>query len=115
VEQLEDEFKGIENIILVSAKERTNLDALRNSLMQRFRTGEIASGDTIVTNARHAAELKQTDEALSRVEQGLATNVTNDFIAGDLRYALHHLGMITGEISNEDLLDTIFSKFCIGK
>ena len=115
VEQLEDEFKGIENIILVSAKERTNLDALRNSLLQRFRTGEIASGDTIVTNARHAAELKQTDEALSRVEQGLATNVTNDFIAGDLRYALHHLGMITGEISNEDLLDTIFSKFCIGK
>jgi tRNA modification GTPase len=115
VDALEDEFKSIPDILLVSAKEGTNLDILRDALLRRFRSGELESGDTIVTNARHIAELKLTDESLERVENGLAGGVTNDFIAGDLRYALHHLGMITGEISNEDLLDTIFSKFCIGK
>ena len=115
VDALEDEFKSIPDILLVSAKEGTNLDILRESLLRRFRSGELESGDTIVTNARHNAELKLTDESLERVENGLAGGVTNDFIAGDLRYALHHIGMITGEISNEDLLDTIFSKFCIGK
>ena len=115
VDALEDEFKSVPDILLVSAKEGTNLDILRESLLRRFRSGELESGDTIVTNARHNAELKLTDESLERVENGLAGGITNDFIAGDLRYALHHLGMITGEISNEDLLDTIFSKFCIGK
>ncbi|WP_428092547.1 hypothetical protein [Candidatus Pollutiaquabacter sp.] len=75
----------------------------------------LQSGDTIVSNARHALALQQTEAALERVLAGLDSGVTHDFIASDLRVALHHLGEITGEISTDDLLDNIFSKFCIGK
>jgi tRNA modification GTPase len=57
----------------------------------------------------------QTRQSLEDVLTGLANHITNDFLALDIRHALHHLGEITGEITNEDLLDNIFSKFCIGK
>lgn len=115
VSELESEFSNVPGVLLLSAKEGINLDVLRTTLLSRFKKGDIGSGDTVVTNARHVAELKKTDEALANVLKGLEAGSTNDFIAGDLRYALHHLGLITGEISNEDLLETIFSKFCIGK
>ncbi|MFM2206138.1 MAG: tRNA modification GTPase trmE [Bacteroidota bacterium] len=113
--QLEEEFRNVPGILLVSAKEGTNLDTLRSNLLERFSSGEFGEGDTVVTSARHAAELRKTEEALGNVLKGLESGVTGDLVAGDLRYALHHLGLITGAISNEDLLDTIFSKFCIGK
>ncbi|MFM2135911.1 MAG: tRNA uridine-5-carboxymethylaminomethyl(34) synthesis GTPase MnmE [Bacteroidota bacterium] len=114
-EELEAEYRSVSNVLLISAKSGTNLDMLRNTLLSRFRSGELDSGDTVVANARHVAELKKTDEALVKVLEGLEKGVSNDFVAGDLRFALHHLGLITGEISNEDLLENIFSKFCIGK
>ena len=70
---------------------------------------------TIVSNSRHYDALYKADEALDAVLTGLSTGVTGDFIAMDIRQALHHLGEITGEISTDDLLDSIFSRFCIGK
>ena len=70
---------------------------------------------TIVTNARHVASLKKLMLALNDVETGLQNDVTGDLLALDIRQALHYLGTITGQITNEDQLDFIFSKFCIGK
>ncbi len=70
---------------------------------------------TLVTNLRHYESLQETRKALNDVAKGIEQSVTNDLLALDIRQALHHLGEITGEITTEDLLENIFSKFCIGK
>jgi len=64
---------------------------------------------------RHYESLQETRKALNDVATGVEQSVSNDLLALDIRQALHHLGEITGEITTEDLLDNIFSKFCIGK
>jgi tRNA modification GTPase len=69
----------------------------------------------MVTNLRHYQNLLQTHEALDRVLNGMHTGITGDFLAMDIRQSLHYLGEITGAITTEDLLENIFSKFCIGK
>ena len=76
---------------------------------------QVSTGGTLVTNLRHFQHLLQTQETLESVLRGLQTGLTGDLIAQDLRYALHDLGEITGQISNDDLLKNIFGKFCIGK
>jgi len=70
---------------------------------------------TLVTNLRHYQSLKETQQALGDVLGGIEKAVSNDLLALDIRTALHHLGEITGEITTDDLLENIFSKFCIGK
>ena len=112
---LEKEFKDIPSILFISAKQKTNLFSITDTLTSLVQTGVLEGKDTVVTNARHANALRKTSEALTRVHEGLLNQVTNDFIAGDLRHALHYLGEITGQISSDDLLENIFSKFCIGK
>ena len=69
----------------------------------------------MVTNLRHYQNLLQTNEALDRVLYSMDNNITGDFLAMDIRQSLHYLGEITGTITTDDLLDNIFSKFCIGK
>jgi tRNA modification GTPase len=104
-----------ENILTISAKDKQNILALENKLYQ-IAVGEgLKKEGTIVTNARHVASLKRLLMALNDIETGLQNEVTGDLLALDIRQALHYLGTITGEITNEDQLDFIFSKFCIGK
>jgi tRNA modification GTPase len=102
-------------IIWISASENKNIEALKNILVKKVKTKEIKSGDTVVTNLRHFQHLSQTNEALNNVLEGLGQSITGDFLAQDIRFALHHLGEITGQITTDDLLANIFSKFCIGK
>ena len=64
---------------------------------------------------RHQQELVNTEHDLQRVITGIDKGISNDLLAMDIRQALHHLGEITGEITTDDLLENIFSKFCIGK
>ncbi len=112
-----DELKQIisnEDPVLISAKSRSHLDELKKRL-KTFIEQTKSTGDVIVTNARHLHSLQQTDEALNRVIEGINMQMSNDLIAQDIRQALFHLGEITGEITTDDLLDNIFSKFCIGK
>jgi tRNA modification GTPase len=115
LQSLENEFKNIPSILFISAKQKTNLFSITEMLTSQVQTGMLEGQNTVVTNVRHADALRKTSEALSRVHEGLSKAVTNDFIAGDLRHALHYLGEITGQISSDDLLANIFSKFCIGK
>jgi len=68
-----------------------------------------------VTNARHANSLKNVNAALNKVLEGLNLNIVTDILALDIRYALEEIGLITGEVTTDDLLTNIFSKFCIGK
>lgn len=109
------EFGEFENMIFISAKERLYIDDLKKHLIKLFDERVVNITETVVTNARHVEALRHTNSALARVMEGLNTNVSGDFLAMDIRQALHHLGLITGEISSDDLLANIFSRFCIGK
>ncbi len=101
--------------ILISAKEKQGLEALKAELLRKIDAESFHSQNTIVTNIRHYESLVQTQESLESVLQGLHTGITGDFLAMDIRHALHYLGEITGTITTDDLLGNIFSKFCIGK
>lgn len=103
------------DFIFISAANQTNIEALKEAILSRFQINTVKTGDVMVTNLRHYHNLRQTDEALERVLTGLEENITGDFLAMDIRQALHYLGEITGAITTEDLLANIFSKFCIGK
>jgi tRNA modification GTPase len=77
--------------------------------------GVVQTENTVVTNARHFEALQQVAAALNEILNGMNSRVPGDLLSLDIRRCLHYLGEITGEITNEDRLDYIFSKFCIGK
>lgn len=103
------------SFIFISASQKTNLDLLKEKILSAFHIRQVKQGDVVVTNLRHFEQLKNTHESLDRVLAGMANGITGDFLAMDIRQALHHLGEITGTITTDDLLANIFSKFCIGK
>ena len=109
------EFISEENIIPVSAMNAMNIELLKERLTGLIIDGEIDPNAQIISNSRHHQALKKVDESLQAVEDGFEQGVTSDFIAMDMRQALHWLGEITGEITTDDLLGNIFSRFCIGK
>lgn len=106
---------AIPDLIAISAKNRSGLNDLETALLNVVGLDQVSTNGTLVTNLRHYQQLLQTQETLEGVLNALKTGLTGDLIAQDLRYALHHLGEITGQISNDDLLKNIFGKFCIGK
>ena len=99
----------------ISAKTGLGMEELKNWLVTQIQSGFDSSQETIVTNVRHVEALEKAAFSLNQAQTGLETNVTGDFIAMDIRQAMFHLGSITGDISTDDLLGNIFSKFCIGK
>jgi tRNA modification GTPase len=114
--QQELESVAGEHVVWISAARQTNLDTLKTALSSRVRTdAAVQTGSAVVTNARHYEHLTGTDDALARALSGLDGGATPDWLAMDLRVALQHLGELTGEITTDDLLESIFSKFCIGK
>ena len=111
-----DDFKAaLPELILMSAKNHEGLPELEKALLNIMGLDQANASGTLVTNIRHYQQLVQTQETLIGVLNALKTGLTGDLIAQDLRHALHHLGEITGQISNDDLLKNIFGKFCIGK
>ena len=113
--ELQMEYKAVENILYISAKNQLYIDDLKSKLVALFDQRTIHITETVVTNARHAEALRKANNNLYRVIEGLHANLQTDLLAQDIRYALEALGEITGEVSNEDLLANIFGKFCIGK
>lgn len=101
--------------ILISAKEKTGIDALLNQLTQLVNTGALSNQQTVVSNSRHFEALNKAYIALNEVQKGMDENISSDLMAIDIRQALFHLGEITGEITTDDLLGNIFANFCIGK
>lgn len=104
-----------QHFISIAAKHGTNLSLLEKRIIELSNLKDFRSGNVIVTNVRHYQSLVQTRNSLRDVLNGIDLQITNDFLAQDIRHALHHLGEITGEITTDDLLANIFSKFCIGK
>jgi tRNA modification GTPase TrmE len=111
---LRSEFRAIDPLF-ISAKNNSGVEELKTELLRKVNLYNLDAADILVTNARHVAALQQTDIALQRVLDGIDGTITSDFLAMDIRQALHHLGEITGDVSTDDLLNNIFSKFCIGK
>ncbi|RKO70723.1 tRNA uridine-5-carboxymethylaminomethyl(34) synthesis GTPase MnmE [Sphingobacterium puteale] len=113
-EQQKDEYASL-NPLYISAKEQIGVEELKEELINRVQLGNLNTDDVMVTNIRHVEALQKTSDSLERVLFGIDNPVTSDFLAMDIRQALYHLGEITGSVSTDDLLDNIFSKFCIGK
>jgi tRNA modification GTPase len=110
----EQKFAG-DGILFISAKSNHHIDLLKQRLVDKVVQGTVNTESTIVTNARHYQALQEVAKSLTDIEAGLHNHIPGDLLALDIRRCLHFLGEITGEITNEDRLDYIFSKFCIGK
>lgn len=102
-------------VLAISAKEKKHIDKLKSILVRLVTQGSLSNNSLVVSNARHYDILTNTNESLQAVIEGLKNNVASDMVAIDIRHALHYLGEISGEISTDDLLDSIFRDFCIGK
>lgn len=105
---------GLLDYLPISAKDKTNIEELKQKIYLAAIKDKLTGDETLVTNIRHLEALQKTEEALIRVLEGIDT-VTSDFLAMDIKQALHYLGEITGAVTTDDLLENIFSKFCIGK
>jgi len=113
----EEQILGLphtESAIIISAKEKRQIDELKSKIYRAAVKDQLEGNDVLVTNIRHLEALQKTEEALIRVLDGMET-VTSDFLSMDIKQALHYLGEITGAVTTDDLLENIFSKFCIGK
>jgi tRNA modification GTPase len=102
-------------LLPISAKSGIGMGELKSWLSSQVLGNFNTQSDIIVSNARHLDALQKTKESLEKALYGLETQVTGDFVAMDIRQAMFWLGSITGQISEDDLLANIFSKFCIGK
>ncbi|MCU0431752.1 MAG: tRNA uridine-5-carboxymethylaminomethyl(34) synthesis GTPase MnmE [Cytophagaceae bacterium] len=102
-------------VLYLSAKNKEHLEELKNTLYQCAVGQQNMEDNTVITNTRHFEALEQCYQALDRILSGLAQRIPGDLLAQDIRLALYHLGLITGEVTTDDLLGNIFSKFCIGK
>ena len=114
-ELIKQKFNSFADIVFISAKENQQIDELKKALVAKTIQGDLQTESTIITNARHFDALQKLAESLQDVQGGLDENISSDLLALDIRQCLHYLGSITGQITNEDQLDFIFSKFCIGK
>lgn len=99
----------------LSAKHDLTVDSLAKQLVSIAQVAKTDGDEVIVTNARHYESLQRALESLQLVANGLKANIPGDLLSLDIRQVLHYLGEITGEITTEDILGSIFSKFCIGK
>jgi len=102
-------------IIFIAAQQALHLDELQAKMVNMVLSDELKTESIIVTNARHFQALQEVHNSLLEVREGMDSGLTSDLLALDIRRSLHYLGEITGETTNEDQLEFIFSKFCIGK
>lgn len=114
-EQYANEQFGPDAWVPVSALNQMNIEFLKEKLLNTVLEGDINLTHTVVANTRHYEALLKASDSLRDALHAIDNRITGDFIAMDIRRALTFLGEITGEISSEDLLDSIFSRFCIGK
>lgn len=110
-----NKFIDISGVIFISAKSGSHIEVLKERMVDMVLQDKVQSENIIVTNARHYHALLQVHQSLEEISNGIANRIPGDLLALDIRRCLQYLGEITGEVTNEDQLDYIFSKFCIGK
>ena len=109
------DLPGAWPIVRLSAKQQEGIDTLRQQLLQAAQLPNLQSGDVIISNARHYEALTHALDAIHRVQEGLMQQLSGDFISQDLRECIFHLSDIIGEVTTDQVLENIFSHFCIGK
>lgn len=120
IDQANSKLNGIQkvegnDIVFISAKNQLHIENLKDKLFHLIEFNNLEMADTVVTNARHANALKLAFENLNQVRMGIDLNLSGELLAQSIREAIQELGQITGDVSSNDLLANIFSKFCIGK
>jgi len=103
-----------EDIVPISASNKMNMSVIKEKLITKVLAGK-TNDNSIVTNVRHYESLSNASAAIEKVKAGIHGNLSGDLLAIDIKQTLHHIGLITGEIHTDDLLESIFSNFCIGK
>lgn len=107
--------EGFDNALCISASDGRGTDEIERLLVEISKSEHNPENEIIVTNARHYEALIKGAESLKRMREAMGDGISADFIAQDLREAIHYLGEITGSVTTGTLLHTIFSRFCIGK
>lgn len=99
----------------ISAKEKTGIEAVKNTLVDYVENLKDQESNVIITNQRHFEALKKSLQSVLQVEEAIKSGIHTELLAYELRNALEQLGEISGEFTNDEVLGNIFSKFCIGK
>ena len=106
---------SINKVLSISAKHKEGIDQLQSLLVEAAHLPALSSSDVIVTNLRHYEALSRALEAIRRMQEGLSSGLSGDFISQDLRECIFHLSDIVGEVTTDMVLQSIFTHFCIGK
>jgi len=114
LQELKSTYPNI-TTLAISAKNGHHIDRLTTELINIGLHRQPETDEVIITNVRHYDSLLKTKENLEEAIVGLENNLSGDLLAIDIRQAIHYLGEITGEITTDEILGHIFSKFCIGK
>lgn len=109
------EVSEFKNVISISAKNKTGIAHLKKIISSKLSDSNISRDAEIITNQRHYHGLCNAGNALNDVIKGIENNLNTELIAFDVRSAVQHLGELTGEVTNDDILGSIFTRFCIGK
>ncbi len=113
---MEKLLDGNGSLVYISAKNGIGLEKLEQMLVKHAAMPDTGDANqVIVTNARHYQALQHAGEAITRAIEGLGMGISGDFVSQDIRECMHYLGEITGEISTDEILGSIFSRFCVGK
>jgi len=102
-------------VLHVSAKYKNNIQLLINELVNAVQLAKIDNNEIVITNLRHYQALQNAWQAIERVNYGIQTGISTDFLAQDIRQVLHFIGELTGEFTTDEILGNIFKNFCIGK
>lgn len=103
------------DFIKISAVENQNIQDLKNELSSYVEHLKSEEGNVVITNQRHYEALRKSLNSVKQVDEAVSSQITTELLAYELRNALEHLGEISGEFTNDEVLGNIFSKFCIGK
>jgi tRNA modification GTPase len=114
-QEAQHKFGEEDKIVFISAKLGLHTELLKVRMADTVLRGQVQTENTIITNARHYHALKEVEKSLADIKTGMDNKLPGDLLALDIRRCLYYLGEITGEVTNDDTLDYIFSKFCIGK
>jgi tRNA modification GTPase len=113
-EKLSEKFGGID-CMFIAARQKEGINELKEKLFHSMVNQQALSENTIITNSRHYAALLEVERSLADIKAGLDNKLSGDLLTPDIHRCLHYISEITGDISNETILDYVFSKFCIGK
>ncbi|TVQ10902.1 MAG: tRNA uridine-5-carboxymethylaminomethyl(34) synthesis GTPase MnmE [Bacteroidetes bacterium] len=117
LEEMPHNFKSLVELetIFVSAKRKENINMISESLLRSVSVGVEEANQSVVASSRHYQALIETLKSLEEVNMGIGQGISGDLLSSDLKAALYHLGTITGEVTNDEILGNIFGRFCIGK